>query len=147
MTSVLSDECVGFSSSRSPSQLVSEHLQPAFGRPATSLLAEPQADERNGRARSVVGRLHQFERLLRLAAAVGSRLAAEIAEESEAAGLSATVGHQMMVSFGTANMHVATALSHSATGHRQLERLGKALGYDTLCYGDGQKDPTVFGGA
>lgn len=100
-----------------------------------------QIAERQDQARAIVGRLHQFERLLRMATAVGSRLSAELAEESETAGLSAIFGHQMLVAFGTANMHVVTALSHSATGHRQLERLGSLLGYDTLAYGDVQKDP------
>jgi len=147
MTSALSEECVGFSSSRVRSQLDSGHSQPASALPATLLPGGTQVDERNDRASSLAQRLHQFECLLRLAVAAGSRLSADLAEESEAAGFSAIVGHQIIVSFGTANMHVATALSFSAAGHRQLERLGQSFGYDTLAYGDVQKDPAVFTGA
>ena len=91
----------------------------------------------------MVRSLHEFESLLRRTLAAGGQVAAAMANASETEGLSAVAGHQVFASIITANLNVSTALSDAARGHRLLEGLAGRLGYSTVGFGDGQKDPSV----
>ena len=90
----------------------------------------------------MVRSLHEFESLLRRTLAAGGQVAAAMASASEAEGLSAVAGHQVFASITDANSNVSSALTDVAKGHRLLEGLAGRLGYSTVGYGDGQKDPS-----
>lgn len=70
--------------------------------------------------------------------------AAEAHAEADLGGLA---GHQVLAAIATAQAHIGSAIGEAAGGHRQLELLGRRMGYDVTGYGDGQKPPPLLTGA
>ncbi|MES2753162.1 MAG: hypothetical protein V4659_00705 [Pseudomonadota bacterium] len=97
----------------------------------------------------MVGDLQAFERSLRACFAAAGRLTQSAAEADAEQNLGGLAGHQIYGSIATAQIGISTAITATATGHRQLATLGKKLGFDVQAWGDGQKPPEepFFGNA
>jgi hypothetical protein len=97
----------------------------------------------------MVALLHQLERHIDGAIAIGGQLSTALVEARVERGLSATVGQPVFREIAQAQVALATARGSTVDMHRALERVGKALGIDVQAYGDGGKVgewlPALFG--
>jgi len=89
----------------------------------------------------LVSELHGYETMLQSLYAQGGRLAtAAIAAQTDR-NLSPVAGYQILTAISNAQLMVSTAMGRIAEAHRQLEYLGRMLGYDVQAFGDVLKPP------
>jgi hypothetical protein len=91
----------------------------------------------------LVSELHAYERLLQGLYAKGGELACAAIAAQEKQNVSPVAGHQILAAISNAQLMVASALGHMAEGHRQLETLGRKLGFDVSAFGDVLKPPAA----
>ena len=86
-------------------------------------------------------RVHEFERLLEDALAEGGALVGDLVRARRDVGLSTVVGQPVFDAVLEALEAVGGARGKAIQAHRQLDRMGQALGLDETGYGDAGKDP------
>lgn len=87
-------------------------------------------------------RLLRFEQLVDEAFAESGALCCDLVQARKALGLSAVVGQPVFASITASIAALSEVRGQAVLTHKLLDKVGQALGFIDVDYGDGGKDPT-----